>query len=121
MSVPEPGPLAEEAAKLVDAVWEWVERTLPEPERHSATSATGAIGAPECRYCPLCQAIAALRGERPEMTARVADALIAAAGVFGALAQSLARPVAAEPPDRPAAGPPAVHRIDLDADPGEPG
>ena len=118
MSVPEPGPFAEEAAKLVDAVREWVQRTFPEPERHSATSA---IGPPECRYCPLCQAIAALRGERPEMTARVADALIAAAGVFGALAHSLARPVAAEPPDRPAAGPPAVHRIDLDADPGEPG
>ena len=118
MSAPEPGPLPEEAAKLADAVREWVERTFPGPERHSVT---GGTGAPECRYCPLCQAIAALGGERPEMTARVADALIAAAGMFGGLAQSLAGPVAAEPPDRPAPGPPAVHRIDLDADRGEPG
>ena len=123
MTAPEPGPLADEAAKLVEAVRDWAARTFPEPERHLAT------GAPECRYCPVCQAVAALRGERPEVTARVAEALTAAAGALGALGQSLARPPSPDRADAPGprasadqAAPAAVHRIDLDpGDATEPG
>ena len=29
---------------------------------------------PECQWCPVCQFVAVLRGERPELTERVAEA-----------------------------------------------
>jgi hypothetical protein len=33
----------------------------------------------DCRWCPVCQVAAVVRGERPEVTAAVADVLTAAA------------------------------------------
>ncbi|SEP16816.1 hypothetical protein [Trujillonella endophytica] len=51
----------------------------------------------DCRWCPLCQAVAVLRGERPEVTAALADALTAAAAALRALA---AEPPPADPPSR---------------------
>ena len=105
MSAAEPGPLADEAVRLVEAVRDWVARTFPEPDRtrgHGglAGSADAATGAEECRYCPLCRAVAVLRGERPEVTERLADAVTAAAGALTAVAEALVRP-----PATPAAGP----------------
>ena len=97
MTGPEPGPLGEEAARLVQAVRDWAARTFPDTDRHLAT------GAEECRYCPLCQAIAALRGERPEVTERLAGVVTAAAGALAAVAEALTQPPAtrrASPPSR---------------------
>jgi hypothetical protein len=76
----------------------------------------GADGArAECAWCPLCQAAAVVRGERPEVTAALADVLTAAATAL----RKLAEPTGAAPdpagPDarRGAAPPPAVQRIEL--------
>jgi hypothetical protein len=136
---PEPGPLAEEAARLVGAAQDWLHRVVGEPDTPRM-----ATGAPECCWCPLCQLIATLRGERPDLVERLADGQAALAGTFRALADALGRgapgsrgptgPSAASEPSagsepsaasEPSAGsePSArarVQHIELDADAAEP-
>lgn len=72
------GSLADEAQKLLDAAAVWLaERSAGATEKVRALAEeldSGlAVDAPECRYCPLCQLIALLRGERPELTARLVE------------------------------------------------
>lgn len=76
----------------------------------------------DCRWCPVCQAAAVLRGERPEITAALADVLATTASVLRDLAGEPARPggaaADAEAPvqaeDRHGdSGPGAVQRIDI--------
>jgi hypothetical protein len=78
----------------------------------AAAPADGLTG--DCRWCPLCQAAAVLRGERPEVSAALADVLTATAAAL--------RSVAGEPePGPPDAGAPegeerpapAVQKIEL--------
>jgi hypothetical protein len=98
-------PLAEEAVRLLVTAQEWVRQTFPAgPDGH---------GGPECQWCPLCQFMAVLRGERPEVTERVAEAGTALASAVRALLDATARtgPEHGEPPR------PRVQRIDLGADP----
>ena len=78
----------------------------------SASTASGA----DCGWCPLCSAAAVVRGERPEVSAALADALTAAATALRNFAES-APP---REPDVPAGAngpdgnpPPAVQRIDI--------
>ena len=77
MTAPAPGPLAEEAARLVEALSEWA--------RTHTGDLPGAVGAQlggtsqfgasaECRLCPFCQAIALLRQARPETFAHLLEA-----------------------------------------------
>lgn len=66
----EPGSVAEEAARLFEAVQGWA---------RVAGAALGSAGehgpgAP-CRICPLCQLIALLRDARPEAVEHLADAV----------------------------------------------
>ena len=82
--------------------------------------AEGAAAPPaECRWCPLCQFLAVLRGERPEVTAALADVLRATADALHAFA---AAPEAPRPPDAPEGHgaappvgdpPPVVQRIEI--------
>jgi hypothetical protein len=59
-------PLIGEATRLIGVVGDWARQTFPAPpDGH---------GGPECQWCPLCQFAAVLRGERPEVTERVAEA-----------------------------------------------
>ncbi|HJQ01345.1 MAG TPA: hypothetical protein VJ851_07085 [Jatrophihabitans sp.] len=130
---PEPGPLADEAARLVGAAQEWLHRVVGESDGPRI-----ATGAPECCWCPVCQLIATLRGDRPELVERLAEAQTALAGVLRALADA-ARPAGREPTAEqtvaePAAGSSAeqtagskpktgrgrVQRIPLDEDRAEP-
>ena len=92
MSTPAPGPLGEEALRLVEAAREWAVRTFPEVDAHVST------GAPECCWCPLCRAVAVLRGDRPEVTERLAEVLTAAAGALAAVLDAAGRPAAGRPP-----------------------
>lgn len=71
----------------------------------------------DCRWCPVCQTAAVLRGERPEVTAALADVLATTASVL--------RDLAGEPvrPSGPASGPdvdidPAGQQDDRDGDGG---
>jgi hypothetical protein len=66
-----------EAQRFFAAVQDWARRSLPPPEEHSAT----------CQWCPLCSFVAVLRGDRPDVTERVAEAGTAVATAVRALLQ----------------------------------
>lgn len=91
--------LGDEAAKLIGAVQSWARETFPAgPDGH--------MGA-ECQWCPLCQFMSVLRGERPEVSARVAEAGVALASAFRSLVDAAA--AGTSKPDPSA----HVQRIDL--------
>lgn len=94
-----PGSLADEAMRLVGVVHDWTRQTFPPPlaDEH---------GGPECRWCPLCQFVAVVRGERPDVTARVAE-------VGSTLATALRAVVDAASSQAQPARPPRVQRINL--------
>jgi hypothetical protein len=83
---PEPGALAEEAARLVEAAADWARRAVAAVDPDGTRIDTGA---PECQLCPLCRVVHALRTEHPETAERVAamatDAATALAGVLRTL------------------------------------
>jgi hypothetical protein len=105
----------EQARRLVDAVRAGGPATSP-----AAADGGGTGAGADCRWCPLCQAAAVIRGERPEVTAALADVLTATAA---ALRQFAGEPPAGAPRTGEAAddGPvaddgaaePAVQRIEL--------
>jgi len=84
-----------------------------------ATPAEGADGAghgSDCRWCPVCQAASVVRGERPEVTAALADVLTSAAAALRTLAEA-DHPAAPEPAadtaGAPADPPPVVQQIEI--------
>ncbi|RZU31293.1 hypothetical protein [Blastococcus saxobsidens] len=94
----------EQARRLLDAV------RGPEP----ADAAPGEH-ANDCRWCPVCQAAAVVRGERPEVTAALADVLTTAAAALRAFAADVAQPApdAADDVVAEAQEPPPAQRIDI--------
>jgi len=85
-----------------------------------ATPSDGAGHGSDCRWCPVCQAASVVRGERPEVTAALADVLTSAAAALRTLAEAdrpAAPEPAAEPGGREAGGPgdppPGVQRINI--------
>jgi hypothetical protein len=100
---------------------DWIEqgRRLLETLRSTldvpAASGEGEHGS-DCRWCPVCQAAAVVRGERPELTAALADVLAATATALRTFAAEAADPrvadadVDAEPED---GDPPAVQQIEI--------
>lgn len=97
----EPGSIGEEARRLAEAFTDWA-------HEHGTGLVGGAGTSEQCRYCPLCQLIAVLRGDRPEVGARVAET--------GAAFLQALRSIVAPEDDRPAPGPPpgpSVEHIDL--------
>ncbi len=83
----------------------------------AAGSPTAAPHGADCAWCPLCQAAAVVRGERPEVSAALADVLTASAAALRAFADSVERtgpatPTAAEDVPEPEP-PPAVQRIEI--------
>lgn len=102
-------PLTDEAVRLLGAVQEWTRQTFPAggPDGH---------GGPECQWCPLCQFMAVLRGERPEVTERVAEAGAALASAVRALVDAAAAGGRAAPTEQK---PQRVQRIDLGAETGK--
>lgn len=104
MTAPAPGPLAEEAARLVEALSDWA--------RTHTGDLPGAVGAQvggstECRICPVCQAIALLRQARPETFVHLLEASTA----LTAALRSVVEAPGGGP--RPSGG---VERINLDDD-----
>jgi hypothetical protein len=101
------GTIGDEAAKLLDAVQDWARRSFGD-------SAHIATGAPECTWCPVCQLIAVVRGDRPEISDKIADATASVVAALRAMVDAAANPAeetGAAPPR-----PPRVQRIDLGSD-----
>lgn len=101
------GTIGDEAAKLLDAVQDWARRSFGD-------SAHIATGAPECTWCPVCQLIAVLRGDRPDISDKVADATASVVAALRAVVDAAANPAggAGAAPPRP----PRMQRIDLGSD-----
>jgi hypothetical protein len=93
---------------------EWVEQA-----RRLVTGLGAALGTPapdrdghgaDCRWCPVCQVAAVVRGERPEVTAALAEVLDGAAAALRAFAAPA--PPAPDPEPAPDAAP-VVQRIEI--------
>jgi hypothetical protein len=69
----------------------------------------------DCRWCPVCQAASVVRGERPEVTAALADVLTTAATALRtfAAAGGDAPGGTAEPDEAGEGDAPAVQQIDI--------
>lgn len=100
---------------------DWVEqaRRLMETLRAAVPAAGAVPAAPtaagsDCRWCPLCQAAAVVRGERPEVSAALADVLAATAEALRQFAGEppAESPAAPEPTEREQRAP-TVQRIEL--------
>lgn len=113
------GSPAEELVKLVAGAQDWLRQNLPLAGDAMATASmgTGAAGhdATVCGWCPLCQFVAVLRGDRPEVSEKVAQAGAAVASalraVLDATSERTGRPGStADSADAP---PPRVQKIDL--------
>jgi hypothetical protein len=63
-----PGPLADEAARLVEAITEWARGAVGDGPL--AAVGNGA----ECQVCPLCQLLSLVRRTQPETFAHLVDA-----------------------------------------------
>ena len=107
---------AEQARRMVDTL-RGVLGTLA-ASHEDGTGEQDAVPAGECRWCPLCQLLAVLRGERPEVTAGIADVLRSTADALHAFAAAPDAPR----PDAPASDeaeppvgdpPPVVQRIEI--------
>jgi hypothetical protein len=99
MTATQPGPLAEEAARLVEALGEWAKGAA------SGLSMPAAGSGAECQVCPLCQLLALVRRTQPETFTHLADA---SASMVAALRTVVERH------DHGGARPTGVQRIDLD-------
>jgi hypothetical protein len=67
MSEGAPGPLAEEAARLIEAIGDWA--------RGAAGGSVAAVGeGAECQVCPFCQIMALVRRNSPDTFGHLADA-----------------------------------------------
>jgi hypothetical protein len=109
------GSVAEEAAKLLDALQGWAREGGGEAAGAAAAGLGGrlkdidehlATGGAECTWCPVCRAVAVVRQTSPEVRTHLATAasslLQAAAGLLDAHAQGATRPAS------------GVQKIDLD-------
>ncbi|HVY10938.1 MAG TPA: hypothetical protein VHB18_12425 [Mycobacteriales bacterium] len=67
MSAANPGPLAEEAARLVEALGEWARGAVGDPLH-------GVGDGPECQVCPICQLLSLVRRTQPETFGHLVDA-----------------------------------------------
>jgi hypothetical protein len=98
---------------------DWIEqgRRLLETFRSSVSDAAPADGehGSDCRWCPVCQAAAVVRGERPEVTAALADVLTTAAAALRTFAEAGAStpPADTEHEGSGEGDPPAVQQIDI--------
>jgi hypothetical protein len=102
----QPGPLADEAARLVEALSDWA--------RDHSGDLGGQLGqhiggGTECTLCPLCQLLAVVRRARPETVAHLVDASVALTAALRSLAEGHAGRGATHN---------GVERIDLDDDAG---
>jgi hypothetical protein len=103
----------DQARRVLDTL----RQTTAGPAQEGGTD--GAAHSADCRWCPVCQVAAVVRGERPEVTAALADVLTATATALRTFAEA-AHPGppadadgTAEPTEEAPGEPPALQRIDI--------
>ncbi|MGY1624111.1 hypothetical protein ACI789_18080 [Geodermatophilus sp. SYSU D00965] len=89
----------EQARRLVSGLGETLGSTL----REGAGGAADGHPA-DCRWCPVCQVAAVVRGERPEVTAALADVLGAAAAALRSFSEGGREAPAEDPGAQPGTG-----------------
>jgi hypothetical protein len=99
---------------------DWIEqaRRVLDALRAPSVAAPGEEGdahAADCRWCPICQVGSVVRGERPEVTAALADVLTATATALRTFAADTdpARADAPAPEPEGGASAPPVQQIDI--------
>lgn len=104
---------------------DWLDqaRRLLDAARADARPGPDADGAhgDDCRWCPVCQVAAVVRGERPEVTAALADVLTTTAAALRTFAETGGAAPADEPApsaertpgEEPGGDQPPVQRIDI--------
>jgi hypothetical protein len=95
----------DQARRVLDAVRSSAGETAP---------GDGGEHAADCRWCPVCQVAAVVRGERPEVTAALADVLTATATAlrtFAAAAEAASSPAAEDVQEEDPPSP--VQRIEI--------
>jgi hypothetical protein len=73
------GSASQEAARLLDALGQWLGARTAEGRGAAEHIATDAA---ECRYCPLCRLIALTRETSPELAGHLDDALASVTAAF---------------------------------------
>lgn len=71
------GSVGDEAARLLFAAGDWFQRNIG-----TAQTSHIATGSPDCTWCPVCQVISIVRGDRPELTDRLAETQAAVASLL---------------------------------------
>jgi hypothetical protein len=119
-AAPQVGPLATEAALLLDVVADRLEsmkettaagaQAAPAEDAGRCPECGSVQGAAPCTACPLCRFMALMRGERPEATARLVDgALMIVRTLRSMVPDPAAQPGTASSQPQPGAQPPAPH------------
>ncbi len=100
----------DQAQRLVEALRDGIASAVPTAD-DPVTEGVSPGHSADCRWCPVCQFAAVIRGERPEVSAALADLLTTAATALRTVAEAgqPAEP-ATEPQSEP---PPPVQQIDI--------
>jgi hypothetical protein len=107
------GNVGEEAAKLAEAVQDWLgERTgrVPRDVWAMATGASEDFHSPECRVCPLCRAMRFFTSISPQVLDHLTDAAASLSSAMRAMSEERERAGSAArgtnaPPDRARSAP----------------
>lgn len=105
MTGPQPGPLGEEAVRLVEALSKWIGSQWLSAGGADWPLATGSA---ECRVCPMCQLLSVVRQTRPEVFGHLTDASSSLVAALRSAVEAHAQ--------HAASGRAGVERIDLDED-----
>ncbi|MFN2517831.1 MAG: hypothetical protein ABR604_02140 [Jatrophihabitantaceae bacterium] len=102
------GPFVAEALRMVSAMQDWVQGWAQRGGDEPRAEHTGK----DCQWCPLCQFLAVLRGQRPEVTDRVAEAGTALTVALRAFVEAASGAAGPHRASRPPSGP-RVQKINL--------
>lgn len=127
------GSAAEEAAKLLGALGDWIEGKQPEEAASAVTANLAgladrasqalsglrhgtaehmATGAPECTYCPVCRTVHVVREASPDVRLHLASAALSLMNAATTVLNAMAVP----PSGAAAEAEPTVETIDLNDD-----
>ena len=87
----EPGPLADEAARLVEALSEWARGHMHDGAAGAAAAAAGMGASAECTLCPICQLLGVLRSTKPETFTHLMEASTALTAALRSMVDTVER------------------------------